>query len=377
MPIAGLPDTPLIALDCRQLVAGASGDRSYLLGLVRELLEAPEGLRYLLCYQGPGETGLPQPLPPAARSTHFTIRPGWLWTPWAWPRVLRAERAAVAHAQYLIPPLSPCPTVCTIHDVSFLRHPEWFPARQLRIMRQLIPLSARRATRIVTGSHHAAGEITQLLGVPHERLTVIPYGPDPRYRVLPPEAVQPVAQRYGFQGCTVLAVGLIQPRKNLPRLLEAFVTVARTDPEAQLAIVGREGWATEQVKAQVVALGLGEKVVFTGAVPDEDLPALYNAAAVLAYPSLYEGFGLPPVEAMACGTPVVASNTTSLPEVVGEAGLLVDPLDSSALAAALLQVLQDRDLATHLATAGPARVKAHFSWQRCAQAHQTLYHSLL
>ncbi|MBI2297444.1 MAG: glycosyltransferase family 4 protein [Armatimonadetes bacterium] len=365
-----------LALDCRQLGLGPSGDRTYLASLLRELFALEPERGYLLCFQNPPDGALDDlDVPPSARLHTLPARPGWLWTQLAWPRLMRREGAALGLAQYLVPSFAPCPTVAVIHDVSFLPHPEWFLPRPRRIMRVLIPLAARRATAIVTGSEHAAGEIVRHIGVPHRKVHVCPYAAGPQYRPADRAEAAACAARYGLEGRFVLAVGLIQPRKNLARLLAAFAALDGRHHDVKLAIVGRTGWQVEAVQAQVAALEVSERVVFCGAVPDEDLPRLYGACAVFCYPSLYEGFGLPPLEAMACGAPVVASGTTSIPEVVGDAGVLVDPLDVGSLAGGLNRVLGDPALAEELGRKGIERA-AGFSWRRCAEQHLELFRAL-
>lgn len=365
-----------VALDARELPLGPSGDRTYLLNLLREFAVLAPQDTFLLCYQMKGEDGLEGKKPSNAKIYFLPARPGWLWTPWAWPRFLRRAKAHLAHAQHIVPPLAPCPTIVTIHDVSFLRYPEWFPARSVRIMRRLIPFSARRATHIITGSQHAAQEIAALCHVPQHKISVIYYGVgaqfSPQNRA---EAREKMAVRYGLRQPFLLAVGLIQPRKNLSRLLQAFALIKDKYPELCLAIVGRAAWGWEELQKQLASLGLAQRIVLLGAVPDADLPDVYRAAEMLVYPSLYEGFGLPPLEAMACGTPVVASNTTSLPEVVGEAGVLVDPYEPEAIAEGIIKLLEDRSLATQLAQKGLARAQ-QFSWRRCAQQHLEIYQRL-
>ena len=366
-----------VAVDARQLAQGPSGDRTYLLSLLREYPGLAPNWRFALCYGSEGPTGLAADVAGGSFSVHrLAAFPGWLWTPAAWPRFLRATGADVAHAQYLLPPRAPCPTVVTIHDVSFLRHPEWFPARAVRVMRRLIPWSARWATRVVTGSAHAADEIATLCRVPRAKVAVMPYAAGPEFAPGDPGAARArMAEVYGLAGPYVLAVGLIQPRKNLSRLLEAFARVVRKHDDLSLAIAGRSGPAAEGVRQRVEGLGLLDRVRFCGSVPDADLPNLYRAAEMLVYPSLYEGFGLPALEAMACGTPVVASNTTSLPEVVGEAGLLVDPESVPDIAQAMMRVLGDAGLAARLSAAGLARAQ-QFSWRRCAEQHLALFAAL-
>ncbi len=366
-----------VAIDARQLAQGPSGDRTYLLSLLREYPALAPDWHFALCYGQDGPADLPADVADDSFAVHrLPASPGWLWTPVAWPRFLRRGGMDVAHAQYLVPPRAPCPTVVTIHDVSFLRHPEWFPRQAVRVMRRLIPWSARWATRIVTGSEHAAAEIAALCHVPRAKVVVTPYAagaefsPGDRHT-----ARERVAAAYGLDDRYVLAVGLIQPRKNLPRLLEAFALVARQHGDLGLAIAGRDGPEAQAVRQRVADLGLGDRIRFLGSVPEADLPELYRAAEMLVYPSLYEGFGLPALEAMACGTPVVASNTTSLPEVVGEAGLLVDPLSVGEMAQAMERVVGDADLAARLSAAGMAQAR-RFSWRRCAEQHLALFAEL-
>ncbi len=360
-----------VGLDVRELAGGVSGDRTYWRGLLQHLLAGED--RLLLYHTG--EPPDLRDLPAGGVTRRVDQRPGWLWTPWAWPRELRRDRVQVAHAQYLVPPLAPCPTVVTIHDVSFLTHPEWFPARQLRIMRWLIPLSARRATRVVTGSAHAAGELVATLRLRPERVLVLPYAAAPRFQPVPADARDEVLNRLRLRAPFVLAVGLLQPRKNLGRLLQAFAAVAPRVDGLTLVLAGRSGWGAAAVQEQVAALGVADRVRLAGAVADEDLPALYSGCAAFVYPSLYEGFGLPPLEALACGAPVICSNTTSLPEVVGDAAVTIDPLDVAALGEALAAVVTDPALASRLRAAGPPRA-ARFSWAACAAGHRALYQEL-
>lgn len=366
-----------IALDIRQLCLGPSGDRTHLLGLLREFSTLAADDQFLLCLNEPCPEALTDL--PASDSYHLRSvrsRPGWLWTPVAWPRLLRRERAQVAHGVYLVPPLSPCPTVVTIHDVSFLAHPEWFPRQALRIMRVLIPLSARRATRIVTATEHAASEIVRLIGVPRSKISVIPYGVDECFvPVAHDEARQRVSGAYGLSGPYLIAVGLLQPRKNLTRLLQAFALLARDRPDLKLAVVGATGWGNEPFHERLRELRLEDRVVLCGSVPAGDLPALYSAAEMLVYPSLYEGFGLPPLEAMRCGTPVVASDATSIPEVVGDAAVLADPLKPESIAAGIRSILDDAGLAADLSRRGVQHA-GQFTWRSAAQVYLKLFHEL-
>jgi glycosyltransferase involved in cell wall biosynthesis len=366
-----------LAIDARELPHGVSGDRTYLLGVLREAVRLAPDDEFLLCYNDASATGVEaEELPSNVSVEAIPCGRGWLWTPVAWPRWMRRKGIDVAHAMHLIPPFAPCPTVVTVHDLSFLVHPEWFPRRQARIMRRLIPLSARRATHIITGTEHAAQSLVELCHVRRDKITVIPHGVDPRFTPGDRDAARElVAARHGLHRRFVLAVGLIQPRKNLARLIDAFALLSPDHDDLGLAIVGRTGWEAEAVTARIEAAGLGDRVVLCGAVSDRELPDLFRAAELLVYPSLYEGFGLPPLEAMACGTPVVASNTTSLPEVVGEAGILVDPYQVEAIAEGLRTLVGNQTLCAALSRAGLERA-ATFTWRRSAEQHLELFRRL-
>jgi glycosyltransferase involved in cell wall biosynthesis len=237
-------------------------------------------------------------------------------------------------------------------------------------------LSARRAAKVIAISESTRQDVIELLGVPAERVVRIYCGADPRFRPLPAEEVAAFRQEKGLPERFVLFLGTIEPRKNAVTLIEAFAALIAAEPRrtenVQLILAGGRGWLAEPVYARVEELGLGERVRFTGYVPEAEKALWYNAATCFCYPSLYEGFGLPPLEAMACGIPVVTSNVSSLPEVVGEAALTVDPLDSVALCGALQSVLLDDDLRTELAALGPAQARL-FSWHEAARQTADVY----
>jgi glycosyltransferase involved in cell wall biosynthesis len=359
-----------VAIDSRTLGAPKTGDRTYCLNLLRGLAALrPEG-EFLLYTER--ETGLPDSLPSNFEPVVLTAPLPGLWTPWSLPWDLRRRAACLLHVQYIIPPIAPCPVITTIHDISFRRHPEWFPLKHRILLNLLIPMAARNAAHVITGSEFTRSDLIGAFDLPPEKVTVTPYAADPIYRPIEPDAARrAVKQRFGLRGPFVLAVGVLQPRKNLPRLVRAFARVARDTPHT-LALVGKPGWAHEELNRAAAASGLGSRIHFTGYVPDADLPFLYNATDLFVYPSLYEGFGIPPLEAMACGTPVVTSNVTSLPEVVGDAALTVDPTDESALADAIRRALADEPLRSRLRAAGLARAAA-FSWERTAALTLEVY----
>jgi len=293
------------------------------------------------------------------------------------PATVRQERIDVLHGMAFVAPLlSPCPTVVTVLDLSFLRFPEAFKAFNRAYLALMTRLSVRRAAKVIAISESTRQDVIELLGVPPERVARIYCGADPRFRPLPADEVAAFRQEKGLPERFVLFLGTIEPRKNAVTLIEAFAALIATErrrtEDVQLVLAGGRGWLAEPAYARVEELGLQDRVRFTGYLPEEEKALWYNAATCFCYPSLYEGFGLPPLEAMACGVPVVTSNVSSLPEVVGEAALTVDPLDSRALCEALRRVLIDGDLWSELSVRGPARAR-RFSWREAARQTADVY----
>ncbi|HEY68129.1 MAG TPA: glycosyltransferase family 4 protein [Thermoflexia bacterium] len=254
-------------------------------------------------------------------------------------------------------------TLLTVHDLSFLRYPEAFVPKLRRYLMRVVPRSVARANLVLADSAHTRSDIVSLLGVPPDKVQVLYSGVHPRFRPQPePGEAERIRARYGLdERPYVLSVGTVQPRKNYVRLIRAF---ARLEPNAQLVIAGGRGWLYEDIFAE--AEKHSNCVRALGFVGEADLPALYRNAALFAFPSLYEGFGLPVLEAMACGVPVVCSHTSSLPEVAGDAALLVDPLDTDGLAKAMARVLEDAELRREMIARGLEQA-ARFTWERAAR----------
>ena len=268
------------------------------------------------------------------------------------------------------PRVTAVPLVVTVYDLLPFRYPELFTRRVVAHMRSLGASAARRATHITTISQHSRSEIEELLGVPAERITVAYPGVGGAFRPTAPDP-QRLRERFGIDGPFVLSVGTLEPRKNLVTVLDAFESLSA---DCTLVVAGASGWRNEEFDRRLErARG---RIVVTGRVSDDELVALYGAAACFAYPSLYEGFGIPPLEAMACGTPVIVSDSTSLPEVVGDAGLLVPARDADALAAEIDRILLSPDLAADLGARGIARSK-QFTWDRCAESTVSAYRHAL
>jgi glycosyltransferase involved in cell wall biosynthesis len=294
------------------------------------------------------------------------------------PELARSLGASLVHCTYVAPPRCPVPTVVTVHDVSFVRFPEAFTWRDRALLGTAVPYSARRARAVITPSEHARREVVELLGVPERRVHVTPEACGPEFRPVAAAERATALRRCGLDGPYVLSLGNLQPRKNLRRLLEAWRRLqdARCLDGHRLVLAGGAHGKREPVARLVAEAGLGDSVLFPGYVPQADLPALYSGAATFVYPSLYEGFGLPVLEAMACGAPVACSNAASLPEVAGDAALLFDPLDTEGIAASLGALLADEGLRAALVARGFSRA-AGFSWAACARRTLAAYEAAL
>jgi glycosyltransferase involved in cell wall biosynthesis len=315
------------------------------------------------------------PLPPHVRvhtARRFPLRIAWLQL--VAPRLLAELRPDVAHfTNAMLPLATPCPTVVTVHDMSLELHPRCHPLRRLLVNRPLAALALRRASLVVTVSESARADLLRLRPLPAERVRVVPEAAAPLFRpVREQHRLARVRERHALPERFLLYVGTIEPRKNLDRLMEALALARGDGAGVELVCVGPYGWSARDLAGRVERLGLGSAVRFTGYVPAAELPALYSLAQAFVFPSIYEGFGLPVVEAMACGTPVVTANNSSLAEIAGDAALTVDPHDVAALAAAILRVSGDAELRRTLAERGLRRA-AEFSWERSAREMLAAY----
>ncbi len=288
-------------------------------------------------------------------------------------------RVDVFHSpDFTLPPVWRARTLVTVHDLSFLRLPECFPGGLRRYLEAAVPRAVRRADHVIADSHNTRRDLIELLGAASDKITVIHSGVEPRFRPMTAaangEALAAVRRKYALPEQFILSVGTLQPRKNFARLVDAFGALNSQFAirNFDLVIGGGRGWLYEQVFERVKALGLEKKVHFLGFADDSDLPMLYNLADLFVFPSLYEGFGLPPLEAMACGVPVVCSEASSLPEVVGDAALTVDPLDVAGLAEAMRRAIEDETLPASLAARGLAQA-ARFTWSKAAEELLKVY----
>jgi glycosyltransferase involved in cell wall biosynthesis len=359
-----------IGIDGRAFGSPAPGIRRYIRSLTRALLALGEPLE-IVALGGRDSSALPAGTRYIGEPSHPPTNLG--WTLVGVPRAAWRARVDVIHAPaYTAPFWSPAPVVLTVHDVSYERHPHWYPYRRDWARRAFYRRSAYAATHILTVSRFSATEITAAYGIPAEHITVTPLGVDEAFG--PTDTSLSLEFPPGVTPPYVLHVGDLHQRRNLPMLVEALLAARRAGGATPLSLVlaGTDRGVGSTVCAMAAQAGAPDAVVLLGTVSEKRLRALYRGAAALAYPSFYEGFGLPLVEAMACGTPVIASRVTSIPEVVGDAGRLLDPADTNAWTTALLEVANDEHVRARMRAAGLRRA-AEFTWERTARLTLEVY----
>lgn len=381
-----------LAIDYNAAIRQSAGIGRYTRELVRAWLELHTDDQVVLFYAArdlaPEHPGL-QALralaadDPRIRLAAIGLPERWLTIVWQRVRVpLPVEHwtgpVDLVHApDFVLPPVRRARTLLTVHDLTFRVHPETAHANLRRYLNRAVPRALRRADHILADSASTCHDLHRLMGVDPARVTVLYPGISPRFRrVDDARRLEELRARLGLPPRFLLFVGTLEPRKNLQRLMTAFVQARNANPDLHdvaLLLGGRAGWLAEPILAQARAT---PGVRLLGPLDDDDLPALYTLASATVYPSLYEGFGFPALESLACGTPVLAANTSSLPEVVGEAGLLVDPHDPAALAAGLVRVLRDPTVRERARQLGP-RQAARFSWAAAARRLDAVYRRLV
>jgi glycosyltransferase involved in cell wall biosynthesis len=362
-----------VAIDARKLHDYGIG--TYVRNLVHGLARQDHDDRYvLLCRAGDAEflraLG-PRFEPLCEGSGNYSVREQLLV-----PLALTRAKVDLFHApHYVVSPLTRCPYVVTIHDCIHLRFPQYLPNRLAPLYaRTMMQMAAQRARRVLTVSNASKHDILQYLGIAADKVEVIHNALDERLATAPTaDEIGRVRERFLLTSPFILYAGNIKPHKNIDRLIEAYSILRRRGvADAKLLIIGDEISKYPNLRRLVHRFQLHQHVRFLGFVPEQTLAALYRLAAVFVFPSLYEGFGLPPLEAMAAGAPVVTSNVSSLPEVVGDAALLIDPMDAGAIADAIARVLNDPALRTDLIRRGHERVAA-FSWKRSVDRIRQVY----
>lgn len=363
-----------IAFDGTTLRPGRTGVGYYTEHLLHHLaLEGSED-DLIVVTNRPVETTLPLPGRVRVAASSWRL-PRMVWMQTAAPRLLRQLHVDVVHfTNGMVPLACPIPSVVTIHDMSLTLYPRYHPPRRVLLNRPLVDFAARRATAIITVSQSAKRDIIRLYGLPAERIHVVDEAAAPSFRpVRDRDQLARVRRRYRLADRFILYVGTIEPRKNLAKLIEGFAARHRSgDLPHQLVCAGPYGWLCGDIGDRIRQLQLGGAIRLIGYVPFADLPALYSLAEMFVFPSLYEGFGLPVIESMACGTPVITGAVPALTEVGGGAAECVDPLEADTLGEAMVALARSRARREQLAALGLRRARA-FSWERAARETLEVY----
>ncbi len=368
-----------IGIDARLLYYQRGGIAQYTRHLIRELAQLDHaGDQYVILQSR--KDSLPETLPNAR-----CIRYASLWTPphnrfeqWTLPLELARLGLDLLHSPDFIPPFRGAfRRVITVHDLNFLLYPQFLTAQSRRYYNGQIRRAVAAGNHILADSHATRHDLVRLLGAPPEKITVVWLAANPLYRRLSSDETQAALAQYQLAPSYVLFTGTFEPRKNLPGLLAAYRALRESWRDAPpLVLAGRRGWLYDEIFAHIETLNVSAWVRFIENPDDETLRALYNGAGVFVLPSFYEGFGLPVLEAMACGAPVIIANRASLPEIAGQAALLIEPEDTSALSGAIFRVLTDPILRAQMARAGLAQAM-RFSWEKTAQETSAIYHQVL
>lgn len=363
-----------IGIDAHAIGSRQTGNETYITNLVNELLKIESQHQFILFF------------------THKEARERWvgiqnetrtqlLWPghplirmPIVMPWKAKNEKLDLLHVQYAAPPFIKTPLVTTVHDISFEHHPEYFTRKEVMQFKATIPRAARKARRIFTVSEYSKRDIAETYNIDPAKIVVTYDGVGADFKPVPESQRNVTLQRYNIKQPYFLAVGNLQPRKNIARLISAYDELRNGKPkvEHQLIIVGKKAWKYNPIFSEARSSRWSDDIIFTDYVPVADLAAIYSGATVFIYPTLFEGFGLPPLEAMACGTPVITSNCSSLPEVVGEAAIKINPFDVSEIAQAMIELVGDHEKVDSLIKKGK-RQAAKFKWSDCARVTLRTY----
>jgi glycosyltransferase involved in cell wall biosynthesis len=371
--------SPRIAISAQLLHGGAgyrsAGIHTYIEQVVRHLPEADPALRLTLLTSHP-PVGLSPAI--AVQTSHWpTERPTIriLWEQLVLPRA--ARRADVLHATSFVAPIvQPCPTVITVYDLSFALFPQYFRSFRQAYLRLGTRWSARRVRRVIAISDNTRRDVNRLYGVPLDRIDVAYPGVDPSLRPCDQATLNRFRRETNLPEKFLLFLGTLEPRKNLVMLIEAFARMKHDCPDVKLILAGGVGWLAGDIFAAIESSGVKDSVILPGYIAAEEKALWLSSAVAFVYPSIYEGFGLPPLEAMACGTPVIVSKAASLPEVVGNAGISIKPDDPIGWAQAMQRVWNDSSLRSDLRERGLIQSKK-FTWLETARQTAATYHRAL
>lgn len=353
-----------IGIDIQTTLGEKTGFGFYVSNLVKHLKKVDNTNQYLLFKPNTEED--------------FSAPKRFVWDQYKFPQLAKNKQVEILHQPCFSAPVfnKGMKVVVTIHDLIAIRFGKDIPFYSRQYFGRWMPFSYRYADEIIAVSEYTKKDIVKLLKISERKITVIPLAVDTCFKPIHNKnIIASVKQKYHITGKYLLHLGTINPRKNLEFLIEVFADLKQSD--LQLVITGKKGWYYEGLFDLVKKLNLEDKVIFTGYIDDVDKPALYNGASMFLFPSIYEGFGLPPLEAMACGTPVIASNTSSIPEVVGDAGVLISPTDKAGWVRETKKLLSDDEKLRTLSAMSLERANK-FSWDRCAtqtvKIYEKLYH---
>jgi glycosyltransferase involved in cell wall biosynthesis len=366
-----------IGIDLHTVTSFMQGTRTYTLGIVNELLKIDQENQYNF-YVTDANSDLHSIFTQNnVVFRHVVPHNRLIRIPISLPIRLAMDSIDIFHCQYMGPPFSKTPYVVMIHDIIHEYMPEYYPRSLCYMMRMLYPVSARRASRVLTVSESSKRDIVKYFKIPEEKVIVTYNGvADDFYQERDRNRIQNTLDKYNINGDYILYVGRLEPRKNLPRLIRAFYNVKKGEGIShKLVIVGMKYFRQEEIYDTIKKLNLRGEVVFTGRVEDDELSDFYQGATLFVYPAIAEGFGIPPLEAMASGTPVITSNTSSLPEVVGDAGVLIDPYRTDDIAGAMYKVLSDKNIQKKMKKEGLKRARS-FSWKVTARKTLDVFHEV-
>lgn len=366
-----------IGIDATALPPQPVGAGNYIIQLIRALVALDGEDELVIFVQDMGRSLIDIP---GSRQVEWVIladrNPGTrlIWEQTFFPQLIRRSRVDLMHALHYTRPIKlPCSSVVTFHDMTFFLYPQLHTLSKRLFFPIAIRASARKADALIAVSESTRQDAIRLLNIPANKISTTQLGVDPSFRPITDRTEKrKIVEKYDLPEKFILYVGLVEPRKNLPLLIRAYKKLVDNGVKHNLVLVGRYGWMFEEVLQQINVLNLEDKVFLAGYVPQADLPLVYNLSSLFVYPTIYEGFGLPVLEAMACGIPVITTEVSSLPEIVGEAGVLVPVNDEQALYLAMDRVLKDPELYRDLTSKGPKRA-AKFSWQRTAQLTMQVY----
>lgn len=352
----------IVGIDASRAIGRVrTGTENYSAQIIRSLMDQPADFQWRLYFNGDNE-GFDLPTSSGIDVRRIPARR--LWTHLRLSRELFQSRVSGLFVPSHVVPLYHPPTVVTIHDLGYLHWPEAHPAKQRRMLDLTTRWSARVARHIIVPSQQTADDLTRFYKTPESKITVVHHGIDPSMTAIPDVTDDHLRSTYGLDRPYVLAVGTIQPRKNLGTLAKAMTNVVK-EHDVDLVIAGRKGWLYESVESELLAAGLGDRLKILDYIPAMDLPALYRQAAIFVQPSRFEGFGMPVLEAMACGVPVVSARGSSLDEIGGDASLRFNHDDSGALGELIAQILSHPELRQQHTLAGLAHI-SRFTWEQSA-----------